>query len=134
MGMTVFSKTPPLKHEITVAKNYLKEDELARLNRMVSVFFDLAELRAMNHQPMYMKDWLAELDDFAKRYGQGVLENAGTVSHEVALAKAQAEYAKYRRKILNELSPAERDFLASIKAAQKKLEDNPRRKKSGGAV
>lgn len=89
--MIAFSKSQPLKNEITVAKNYLTEEELAKLNRMVSAFFDLAELRAMNHQPIYMKDWLAELDDFAKRYGQGVLENAGTVSHEAAVEKAQAE-------------------------------------------
>ncbi|MDR1190243.1 MAG: virulence RhuM family protein [Verrucomicrobiales bacterium] len=122
MGMTVFSKEQPLKNEITVAKNYLREDELAKLNRMVSAFFDLAELRAMNHLPMYMKDWLAELDDFAKRYGQGVLENAGTVSHEAALGKARVEYEKYRQKTRDELSAAERDFLASIKTVQEKLE------------
>jgi hypothetical protein len=132
MGMTVFSKIQPLKHESTIAKNYLKDDELARLNRMVSAFFDLAELRAMNRQPMYMKDWIIELDDFAERYGQGVLENAGTVSHESALKIAQAEYEKYRQKTLDELSHAERDFLASIKTTQKKLEGKPRRKKNDG--
>jgi hypothetical protein len=130
MGMTAFSGSQPLKSEIAVAKNYLKQDELAKLNRMVSAFFDLAELRAMNRQPMYMKDWLAELDDFAKRYGQGVLENAGTVSHETALEKATAEYTKYQRKTLEELSSAERDFLASIKAAQKKLEGKQPGKKA----
>lgn len=132
MGMTVFSKTQPLKHEVAIAKNYLKNYELARLNRMVSAFFDLAELRAMNRHPMYMKDWIIELDDFAERYGQGVLENAGTVSHESALKIAQAEYEKYRQKTLDELSNAERDFLTSIKATQKKLEGKPRRKKNGG--
>lgn len=82
-----------------------------------------------NHQPMYMKDWVIELDDFAERYGQGVLENAGTVSHESALKMAQAEYERYRQKTLGELSHAERDFLTSIKTAQKKLEGKPRRKK-----
>ena len=132
MGMTVFSKTQPLKPEIAIAKNYLKDDELARLNRMVSAFFDLAELRAMNRQPMYMKDWIIELDDFAERYGQGVLENAGTVSHESALKIAQTEYEKYRQKTLDELSHAERDFLTSIKTTQKKLEGKPLRKKNDG--
>jgi hypothetical protein len=132
MGMTVFSKTQPLKHEIAIAKNYLKDDELVRLNRMVSTFFDLAELRAMNRQPMYMKDWIIELDDFTERYGQGVLENAGTVSHESALKIAQTEYEKYRQKTLDELSHAERDFLTSIKTTQKKLEGKPRRKKNDG--
>ena len=129
MGMTVFSKTQPLKSEIIIAKNYLKEDELAKLNRMVSAFFELAELRALNHQPMYMKDWLFELDDFAIRYGKGVLDNAGTVSHEAAVEIAEAEYEKYRLKTANELSPVERDFLAEIKATQKKLEG---KSKSGG--
>jgi len=133
MGMTVFSKLQPLKNEIVIAKNYLQEDELAKLNRMVSAFFDLAELRAMNHQPMYMKDWLAELDDFAKRYGQGILESAGTISHEAALQKAQTEYKKYRQKTLNELSPVERDFLVGIKTAQKKLESKADQKKNGGS-
>jgi hypothetical protein len=132
MGMTTFSRTQPLKNEITIAKNYLKEEELSKLNRMVSAFFDLAELRAMNHQPMYMKDWLAELDTFAKNYGQGVLENAGTVSHDAAMEKAHAEYAKYRQKTLDKLSPVERDFLSSIKTAQKKIEGKSRKKKNGG--
>jgi hypothetical protein len=54
---------------------------------MVSAFFDLAELRAMQHVPMHMKDWVTELDDFAQRYGKGVLTDSGTVSHKIALQK-----------------------------------------------
>jgi len=73
MGLTVFSGQQPVKSEVSVAKNYLTKDELEMLNRMVSAFFDLAELRAMQHHPMYMKDWVVELDDFAKRYGKGIL-------------------------------------------------------------
>jgi len=92
---------------------------------MVSAFFDLAELRAMQHRPMYMRDWMVELDDFATRYGKGILPNAGTAScHQAALEKASAEYEKYRQRTIGELSPAERDFLANIKGAQKKLEGN----------
>lgn len=89
---------------------------------MVSAFFDLAELRAMQHQPMYMRDWIIELDDFSKRYGKGMLSSAGTVSHQEALAKAEAEYKKYRQKTVGDLSSAERDFLTSIKETQKRLE------------
>ncbi|WP_292408287.1 MULTISPECIES: RhuM family protein [unclassified Methanoculleus] len=81
MGLTVFSSEQPVKGEVGIAKNYLTEEELATLNRMVSAFFDLAELRAMQHQPMYMRDWIVELDDFSKRYGKGMLSSAGTVSH-----------------------------------------------------
>ena len=122
MGLTVFEGEHPHKHEIGIAKNYLDETELATLNRMVSAFFDLAELRAMQHKPMYMKDWVLELDDFAERYGQGVLQNAGTVSHKNALEKATQEYEKYKQKNKNELSKVERDYIENIKQAQKKLE------------
>jgi hypothetical protein len=122
MGLTVFEGEQPRKDEIAIAKNYLTEDELKTLNRMVSAFFDLAELRAMQHQPMYMKDWVVELDKFAQNYGKGILQNAGTVSHKTALEKAEKEYEKYRQRTVNELSAAERDYLANLKQAQKQIE------------
>ena len=122
MGLTVFSGEKPVKSEVGTAKNYLNETELAMLNRMVSAFFDLAELRAMQHTPMYMKDWIAELDDFALRYGKGILSDGGGISHKIALEKAEREYEKYRRKTIAELSKVERDFLENIKQTQKKLE------------
>ena len=121
MGLTVFESEQPNKTEIGIAKNYLREDELATLNRMVSAFFDLAELRAMQHKPMYMKDWVFELDDFAERYGKGILKNAGKVSTKDALEKAVQEYEKYKQKSVNELSKVERDYIENIKQAQKKL-------------
>jgi len=123
MGLTVFDDEKLTKNEIGIAKNYLNETELATLNRMVSAFFDLAELRAMQHVPMYMKDWIAELDDFAKRYGKGILADGGIVSHKAALQKAEHEYEKYRKKTINELSKVEHDFLKNIKSTQKKLEN-----------
>ena len=132
MGLTAFSGERPTKGEVVNAKNYLAEEELATLNRMVSAFFDLAELRAMRRQPMYMRDWVVELDDFAKRYGKGVLPNAGTISHQAALEKASAEYDKYRQLTIEELSPAERDYLASIKNTQKQLEGKSTHVKQGG--
>jgi hypothetical protein len=122
MGMTVFAGEHPVKSEVGIAKNYLTREELSILNRMVSAFFDLAELRAMQHRPMYMKDWIIELDDFADRYGKGILSGAGTVSHKEALEKAEAEYEKYRKRLVDGLSPIERDYLASIKETQKFLE------------
>ena len=127
MGLTSFEGKKPRKSDIGIAKNYLNEKELATLNRMVSAFFDLAELRAINHEPMYMKDWFFELEDFSKRYGKGILDNAGTVSHKEALERAEQEYRKYLDKTRDELSPVERDYLESIKKTQKKLEG-----KSGG--
>jgi hypothetical protein len=122
MGLTVFSGEQLTKSETSIAKNYLTKDELDLLNRMVSAFFDLAELRAKQQQPMYMKDWVAELDHFAARYGKGVLQHAGTVSHQDALDKAEAEFEKYRKRLIDEITPVEREYLASIKEAQKKLE------------
>lgn len=100
------------------------------LDVIISVGYRVKSLRgtqfrrwALQHQPMYMRDWIVELDDFSKRYGKGMLANAGTVSHQEALAKAEAEYRKYRQKTIDDLSPAERDSLTSIKETQRRLED-----------
>ncbi len=121
MGLKSFAKDQPSKEEVVIAKNYLEEKELAMLNRMVSAFFDLAELHAMNREPLYMKDWLPQVDDFAKRYGKGVLEGAGRVSRENAIEKATKEYGKYLKKINQIPSAVERDYIDTIKQAQKKL-------------
>ena len=122
MGLTVFSGEQPVKSETEIAKNYLTEEELKMLNRLVSAFFDLAELRAMQHQPMYMRNWVAELDDFAGRYGKGILSGAGTVSHQAAIDHAHSQYEEYRKRMVEELSSAEQDYLSNIKETQKKLE------------
>jgi hypothetical protein len=126
MGLTVFEGTQPRRAEVVVAKNYLTEEELATLNRMVSAFLDLAELRAMQHVPMYMKDWVAELDDFATRYGKGVLPGPGGVSHDDAVEHAAAEYEGYLKRLAEEPSPAELDYLEAIKTTQKQVEATPR--------
>ena len=122
MGLTVFEGDQPTREETEIAKNYLDEKELRRLNNLVSVFFDLAELRAEAHQPMYMKDWIRELDDFAERYGQGVLERAGKASHQGAVSKAHKEYDAYRARIANEETAVDKAFLESVKGLQKKIE------------
>lgn len=121
MGMKTFHGEQLHKDDALVAKNYLDEKELAVLNRMVSAFFDLAELHAMNHEHLYMRDWLPQVDDFAERYGKGVLKNAGSVSREAAIEKATKEYRKYCKRVEDLPSTAERDYLAAVKQAQKKL-------------
>jgi len=121
MGMKSFKGEQPKLEDAKIAKNYLDEKELAVLNRMVSAFFDLAELHALNHEHMYMKDWLPQVDDFAQRYGKGILQNAGTVSRQAAIEKATEEYRKYRMRIDELPSHAERDYLDSLKQTQKKL-------------
>ncbi|MCL1841109.1 MAG: virulence RhuM family protein [Propionibacteriaceae bacterium] len=122
MGLTSFDGARPHRGDVAVAKNYLTEDELATLNRMVSAFLDLAELRAMRHVPMYMKDWLVELDDFASRYGKGVLPGPGAVSHERAVEHATTEYEAYVARLADDPSPAELDYLEAIKTAQHRIE------------
>ena len=124
MGMKTFSGEQPGKEEAVIAKNYLDEKELLVLNRMVSAFFDLAELHAINHDPIYMQDWLPQVDDFAERYGKGVLQSAGTVSRQAAIEKATEEYKKYRKRISDLPTPVERDYLEAIKQAQKKLKND----------
>lgn len=118
MGLTTFSGEIPVKKDIVIAKNYLEEEELQRLNRLVSAFFDLAELKAMDHKTMKMQDWIAELDLFTKSYGKGTLQNSGKISHKKAMNKAEAEYKKYQ---VETLSPVEKEYLKSIKNLEKDI-------------
>ena len=118
MGLTTFAGALPILSEVGIAKNYLTEDELFRLSRLVSAFFDLAEIKAQEHTKMCMADWVAELDKFAENFGRGVLKDAGSVSHEQAMEKATTEYRKYQAKTL---SPIEEVYLESIKTLEKKV-------------
>ncbi len=117
MGLKTFSGEIPVKKDISIAKNYLEQEELQRLNRLVSAFFDLAELKAMEHEEMKMQDWINELDKFTANYGKGTLQNAGKISHEQAMEKAEIEYKKYQVKTL---SPVEKEYLESLKTIAKK--------------
>ncbi len=121
MGLTTFKGERPIKSETKVAKNYLSKDELATLNRMVSAFFDLAELRAMRKEPMYMRDWTAEVDDFADRYGQGILLGSGSISHQQAMLKVEVEYEKYKMLLKDEVTGVERAYLDTMKSVQNKI-------------
>ena len=121
MGMSVMKGSHPTWNEAKTAKNYLYEEELGKLNRLVSAFLDLAELQAMRKQPMYMRDWIARLDDFLKMTGTQVLNNAGKISHTLAEKKAKEEYQKYRQLHINELSPVEKAFIDSVETTAKKL-------------
>jgi hypothetical protein len=121
MGLTSFKGKQPTKQEISVAKNYLSEEELKMLNRLVSAYLDIAEINAMQRKPMYMKDWIEVLDGFIKMSRQDVLVNAGKISAELAQRKALAEYEAYKHKTDEELSEVEKQFIASIEQANKKL-------------
>lgn len=116
MGLTTFSGDFPTKKDISVAKNYLTEDELKILNRLVSGYFEIAEMQAMKHKPMYMSDYVETLDNIFKSTGEDVLKDAGKISHKQAMEKALFEYRKYQTE---NLSPVEKDYLAEIKNIEK---------------
>lgn len=119
MGLTVFPGEQPSSKDITVAKNYLNEEELKILNNLVSAYFDFAEIQAIKHRPMYMEDYIKQLDNLLSASGEKLLYNAGSVSHRQAIEKAKDEFRKYR---LKTLSPVEKAYFESIKAVQKKIE------------
>ncbi len=116
MGLKTFSGSFPLKKDISVAKNYLNEDELKILNNLVSGYFDFAEISAIEHRPMYMSDYIRQLDTILTSGGRPLLEGSGKVSHERALKKADEEYRKFQEK---ELSPVEQAYLETLKTAEK---------------
>ena len=122
MGLTTFSGSKPKKTEIGIAKNYLTEQELKELNAITSAYLDFAELQALRRKTMTMKDWIAKLDDFLRMSESEVLDNAGQISHEMAMEKASGEYIKYKALTVDELSVVEKDFLESVKTTQKQLE------------
>ncbi|MFN9303945.1 MAG: virulence RhuM family protein [Candidatus Kapaibacterium sp.] len=128
LGLTHIKGTQPTKQEIEIAKNYLNEEELNVLNRMVTAYLELAELQAINRKPMYMKDWIERLDDFLRMTGNDILQHAGTISHQQALKKANAEYEKYKEKTKNELTEVEKHFVKQIESTAKKL--NPKNPKN----
>lgn len=84
------------KDDVSVAKNYLNEEELHGLNRIVNAYLEFAELQAMNRKPMTMRDWIAKLDEFLKLSGRELLAHAGTISADDAKTKAEIEYERYR--------------------------------------
>ena len=117
LGLTNFKGDILTRQEVEIAKNYLIEDELNVLNRMVSAYLDIAELNALDRRAMKMQDWINELDDFLKLTRKDILNHKGMVSHEQALKKAHEEYDKYME---SHLTRAERDYLTIL---NKTIED-----------
>lgn len=116
MGLTTFSGDFPTKKDVVIAKNYLSEKELKVLNNLVSAYFDLAEINAIEHNTMYMADYVEQLDKILSSTGKDILENAGSISHKQAVEKAEAEYQKFIQK---NLSPVEKEYLEVIKNLEK---------------
>ncbi len=124
MGMTAFTGDKPKKADAIIAKNYLEEDEINILNRIVTAYLEFAELQAIRKKPMYMKDWLTKLDDFLKMTDNEILNHAGTISHNQAKEKANLEYEKYKEKIKTELTTVEKHFIESIDNAEQLIKQS----------
>ena len=125
MGLTSFEGELPSIKDVKIAKNYLSEPELKILNNLVSGYFDIAEINAIEHRPMYMSDYVAQLDSVLSSGNRKLLDGAGKISHEQAMKKAMEEYRKYQ--VLT-LSPVEKDYLESLKTVEKDIKKKSRGK------
>lgn len=114
MGLTTWSGKRIKLSDVEVAKNYLDEKELDALNKIVTAYLDIAEVHALNQEPMYMKDWLETIDDYLRMTRRDILTTKGKVTHQQALEKAHLEYEKYKRNPEYILSPVECHFLEGI--------------------
>ena len=125
MGLTSFSGELPALKDISIAKNYLSEDELKILNNLVSGYFDLAEINAIEHKPMYMNNYVEQLDSVLSSGNRKLLSGSGKVSHDQAVKKAKSEYRKYQEKTI---APVEQAYIETIKDANKNAKQGVRRK------
>lgn len=116
MGLTTFEGELPAIKDIKIAKNYLKENEIRILNNLVSGYFDFAEIMAIEHRPVYMMDYVKQLDTILQSTGRPMLKGSGSISHQKAMDKALEEYRKYQVKAL---APVEEAYLESINALGK---------------
>ena len=112
MGLTSFKGDHPTLRDAKIAKNYLSEEELKILNNLVSGYFDFAEIQAMRRRPMYMSDYVQQLDNILSSTGEALLKGAGSISHQQAMEKAEREYRLFQ---VRELSPVEKAYLETIK-------------------
>lgn len=141
MGVTNYSGNKLLKRDVEVAKNYLSEDELNVLNRIVTAYLEMAELQALNHIPMTMQSWIVRLDQFLTMTGRELLGHAGKISHDAAMQKAHAEYEKHKA-TQNALPTQVEHHFIEAESVLKKLEsektrgaqksDSPPTQKGGG--
>ena len=107
------------KDDATIAKNYLTDDELQVLNRIVNLYIEYAELKALEHKPMTMRDWITKLDEFLKISGRKLLDHAGKISAETAKEKTELEYARYRALLDSQPRAVDADFEKAAKQLQK---------------
>ena len=124
MGLKSFKGELPALKDIGIAKNYLNEDELKILNNLVSGYFDLAEINAIEHRPMYMSDYVEQLDSVLSSGNRKLLSGSGKISHDEAIKKAKEEYRKYQEITL---SPVEQAYMETIKEIGKSAKKGTRK-------
>jgi hypothetical protein len=124
-GLSNFKGSQPTQAEAMIAKNYLSEQELRVLNNLVSAYFDLAELNAIEQREMRMADYVRELDSILKSTGRRLLDNAGTVSTTLAQEKAKRELQRYKAITLDQV---EKDYLKTISSLEKQAKKESRKK------
>ena len=115
MGLTSWSGNRIRRPDVEIAKNYLNADELDALNKIVSAYLDIAEVNALNQEPMYMKDWLSTIDDYLKMTRRDILETKGRVTHSQALEKAHREYELYKNKLDELPTAAEVQYIDTVR-------------------
>ena len=123
MGLTSFRGSKVRKADITIAKNYLSQEEIAALNNLTEQYLVFAQGQAMQRIPMYMKDWVAKLDGFITLNGRQLLQDAGRISHDLAVSKAEGEYALFddaRKKAQAQLPNDFDKFAEEVPAARPK--------------
>ena len=114
MGLTAWEGKQIKRADVEIAKNYLRNEEIDALNKIVSAYLDIAEVRALAQEPMYMKDWLETIDDYLKMTRRDILVTKGKVTHKQAIEKAHEEYEKYIIKQEEPISAVEKHFIESI--------------------
>ncbi len=123
IGLTNYKSEIPTKREVGIAKNYLSEKELNILNRMVTAFLEIAEIQALDRTPMYMSDWIKQLDIFLKMTNKDILQHSGSVSHQQAIERAISEYEIYKENMKNRITQVEKDFVKQIEKTAKRLKN-----------
>ncbi len=129
MGLTSWKGDSLRSPDVGVAKNYLNEQELTTLNRLVSMYLDFAELQALTRKTMYMNDWMSKLDDFLRVSEREILTHAGKISHQDALEKARNEHSRYKKQLAIMETPAEKHFFEAIKEVNQLKTINGRKNK-----
>lgn len=124
LGMTNWPGSAPRKADAAIAKNYLSEEELEALNRIVTAYLEFAELQALNRKPMTMAAWIAKLDDFLKLSDREILQHAGSISHESMMAKVESAYQRFQKLRYDEPSQIEKD----MRDLEKKVQVSRRKK------